>query len=77
MTNREKLMEELNALSNDAFYMMLADNRLTRAMDDAQCDYCKAHVRRCPSQDCDDVPCPVSLSDWLNLPNAGAPILPA
>ena len=75
MTNREKLMDELCGLSNDALYMMMADNRLTRALDDLQCDSCKAEYGRCMSTS-DDTPCPLSLSEWLDRPASGAPILP-
>ena len=32
LTNREKLMEELAGLSNEALYLAFADNRLTRAI---------------------------------------------
>ena len=75
LTNREKLMEELSELSNAALYMEFADNRITRAIDDAMCDTCKAKYGRCPNT-ADDTPCPMTLSDWMALPNPGKRILP-
>lgn len=76
-TNRDKLFAELMEMSNDALYLAFADNHITRALDDAQCDYCKGTYERCPSQSCEDVPCHISLSEWLDLPNTGKRILPA
>lgn len=77
LTNRDKLMAELSELSNDALYLAFADNHITRALDDAQCDYCKETYERCPSQSCEDVPCHISLSEWLDMPAQPARILRA
>lgn len=74
MTNREKLMEELNAMSSDDLYMAFADNHVTRAIDDAMCDDCKARRGRCVSGG-DDEPCPVTLGDWMDMPAREAAIL--
>lgn len=74
-TNRDRLMAELAERSNDALYMAFADNRVTRAIDDAMCDDCKAEYGRCMSTG-DDTPCPRSLSDWMDMPNTGRRILP-
>ena len=76
LTNREKLMEELAGLSNEALYLAFADNRLTRAIDDAMCDDCKAEHGRCYSTG-DDTPCPITLDEWMDRPNAGKRNLPA
>lgn len=76
LTNRDKLMAELSELSNDALYAALADNRVNRALDSAQCAYCHASRARCPESDCEDVPCHISLSEWLDLPAQPARILP-
>lgn len=75
LTNRDKLMEELSEKSNNALYMEFADNHITRAIDDAMCDDCKAVNGRCFSTS-DDTPCSWSLSEWMDLPNAGKRILP-
>ena len=75
MTNSEKLLAELANLYNAALYMEFADNRLTRAIDDAMCEDCKAQHGRCVSTG-DDTPCPFTLDDWMDRPNAGARILP-
>jgi len=74
-TNRDRLMAELAERSNDALYMEFADNRITRAIDDAMCDDCKAEHGRCMSTG-DDTPCPRSMSDWMDMPNTGRRILP-
>lgn len=74
-TNRDRLLEELAERSNDALYLAFADNRITRAIDDAMCDDCKAEHGRCMSTG-DDTPCPRSLSDWMDMPNTGRRILP-
>lgn len=74
-TNRDRLLAELAERSNDALYMAFADNRITRAIDDAMCDDCKAEYGRCMSTG-DDTPCPRSLSDWMDMPNTGRRILP-
>lgn len=74
-TNRDRLMAELAERSNDALYRAFADNRVTRAIDDAMCDDCKAEHGRCMSTG-DDTPCPRSLSDWMDMPNTGRRILP-
>lgn len=74
ITNREKLMEELNAMSSDDLYMAFADNHVTRAIDDAMCDDCKARRGRCVATG-EDEPCPVTLEDWMDMPARGAAIL--
>lgn len=74
-TNRDRLMAELAERSNDALYRAFADNRITRAIDDAMCDDCKAEHGRCVATG-DDTPCPRSLSDWMDMPNTGRRILP-
>lgn len=75
LTNREKLLEELSERSNNALYMEFADNHITRAIDDAMCDDCKAKHGRCYSTS-DDMPCPFSLDDWMDMPSTGRRILP-
>lgn len=74
-TNREKLLDELSKLSNEALYLAFADNKLTRAIDDAMCVDCKAKHGRCVSTG-DDTPCPITLDDWMDAPNTGKRILP-
>lgn len=74
-TNREKLLEELSALDSTALYNEMADNNVTRAIDDAMCDDCKArHGGRCVISS-DDEPCPTTLEDWMDAPAREAPIL--
>lgn len=76
MTNRDKLMAELGALSDAALYMEFADNHLTRAIDDAMCADCKAgHGGRCVAHG-DDDPCPVTFEDWMEAEAREAAILP-
>jgi hypothetical protein len=53
----------------------LADNNITRAIDDAMCDDCKAkHGGRCVASG-DDEPCPTTLDDWMDAPAREAAIL--
>lgn len=74
-TNRKKLLEELSALDSTALYNEMADNNVTRAIDDAMCDDCKAiHGGRCVAGG-DDEPCPTTLDDWMASPAREAPIL--
>lgn len=73
-TNRGKLMAELTAMSNETLYLAFADNRLTRAIDDAMCVDCKAEYGRCCSTE-DDTPCPITLDKWMDRPNTGTRIL--
>jgi hypothetical protein len=74
-TNREKLLEELSALDSTALYNEMADNNVTRAIDDAMCDDCKAeHGGRCVASG-DDEPCPTTLDDWMDAPAREAAIL--
>ena len=73
-TNRDKLMAELTAMSNETLYLAFADNRLTRAIDDAMCADCKAEYGRCCSTD-DDTPCPITRDKWMERPNTGTRIL--
>lgn len=75
-TNRDKLMAELSEMSANALYLAFADNRITRAIDDAMCADCKAKHGRCISTD-DHTPCPFTLDDWMDQPNPGKRILPA
>ncbi len=76
LTNRDKLMEELQEMSANALYLAFADNHITRAIDDAMCVDCKAKHGRCISTD-DHTPCPFTLDDWMDAPNTGKRILPA
>lgn len=75
MTNREKLMEELGALSNEALYAAIGFNRLNVALDSAKCADCKAgHGGQCVAPD--DDPCPVTFEDWMEAEAREAAILP-
>ena len=76
MTNREKLMAELGALSNVALYRAMAANRVNLAINKAICADCKAgHGGQCVAHD-DDVPCQVTFEDWMGLEAREAAILP-
>lgn len=75
MTNREKLMAELGALDAVTLYMEFADNRTTRAIDDAMCADCKARHGRCVATR-DEEPCPVTIEDWMAMEAREAAILP-
>ena len=75
MTNRDKLMAELGALSDAALYMEFADNHLTRAIDDAMCADCKARRGRCVATS-DEEHCPVTIEDWMGLEAREAAIMP-
>lgn len=74
-TNRDRLMAELAERSNDALYRAFADNRITRAIDDAMCDDCKMRYGHCVSPDVAP-PCPFTTDDWMDMPNTGRRILP-
>lgn len=76
MTNRDKLMEELGAMSDAALYSAMADNHVNLAIDKAICADCKAgHGGRCVVPD-DEEPCPVTLEDWMEAEAREAAILP-
>ena len=76
MTNREKLMAELGALSNVALYRAMAANRVNLAINKAICADCKAgHGGRCVVPD-DEEPCPVTIEDWMGMEAREAAILP-
>ncbi len=76
-TNRDRLMAELEALSNDELYLVFADNKLTMAIDDAICDDCKTRFGRCVAPG-DDPACPFTVAEWLDMiAQPGASILPA
>ena len=68
MTNREKLMEELAALDNDAFVFVVL-SRNASVPEDIQafvCLDCKAEYGgHCPDP---DGPCALSMEDWLDRP---------
>lgn len=67
MSNREVLLEDLAALDNEQMYRMLADNRLTRVIDDLHCEDChRLHGGKCPKPDSDD--CVISVEAWLDMP---------
>lgn len=76
LTNHDKLMAELSEMSANALYRAFANNRITRAIDDAMCVDCKAKHGRCISTD-DHMPCPFTLDDWMDQPAQPARILPA
>lgn len=73
-TNREKLLEELSALDSTALYNEMADNNVTRAIDDAICDDCKARHGSCVATGDDEI-CPTTLDDWMASPAREAAIL--
>ena len=66
MTNREKLMEELAGLSADDFYAILADNHLTRCIDDQQCNDCSSINGGCKTTADDE--CAITTNAWLEMP---------
>lgn len=66
MTNREKLIAELAALSADDFYTVLADNSLTMLIDDKHCDDCVNINGGCLSKADDE--CVITTEAWLEMP---------
>ena len=67
MSNREVLLEDLAALDSEQMYRMIADNRLTRVIDDLHCEDChRMHGGKCPKPDSDD--CVITSEEWLELP---------
>ena len=75
MTNREKLMEELGALSDAALYDAMADNHVNIAINMARCADCKARRGRCVATS-DEEHCPVTIEDWMGLEAREAAIMP-
>jgi len=61
-TNRGRLIAELEGLSNEELYSVFADNRMTRALDDAMCDDCKMRHGHCVATG-DEEPCPFTMED--------------
>lgn len=66
MTNRAKIMEELAAMDNEGFFDAMSDNRVTTAMENHQCEDCKARWGDCPAVDDGLGPCRVSTEDWMD-----------
>lgn len=67
MTNREALMEELDAIPDDTFEDVLDAINIGTALQVALCDDCKAiHGGVCPLEN--DEKCPHRLKDWLSKP---------
>ena len=68
VTNRDQLIDELAAMDGESLYMALADNRLTRRIDDLWCEDCKRmHGGTCPCPE-DGKDCPLSEAEWMELP---------
>lgn len=68
LTNREALMEELDALNNDTFYRMILsrESDLPEVLDKFKCQDCqKRHGGKCPAPG-DDDPCVTSTAEWLS-----------
>ena len=67
MTNREAMMEELDAIPDSIFEEVLDTINIGMALGNAMCDDCKAiHGGVCPLQD--DEKCEHRLKDWLSKP---------
>ena len=78
MTNREALMEELDALDDATFeYMVLSrQSDLPEILESAKCRDCKKeHGGKCPLDDDDDA-CVLKLNDWLSQPCTHERLLP-
>lgn len=65
MTNRDALMEELDALDNGAFYKMMCENRVAVIMESYQCEDCKQRFGECPCPN-GETPCRVTTEDWMD-----------
>ena len=75
MTNRERLLAELGALTSEDLYRALTDNRGAILIDDATCASCqRKHGEKCPRPD-DDAVCMQPVEDWLDTAWDGTPIL--
>ena len=75
MTNRERLLAELGALTSEDLYRALTDNRGAILIDDATCASCqRKHGEKCPRPD-DDAVCMQPVEDWLDMAWDGTPIL--
>ena len=67
MTNREALMEELDALDDEAFEKALDSVSISDQLGNAMCADCEAtHGGKCPYESDDE--CPHRLKDWLSQP---------
>lgn len=68
MTNREALMEELDALDNEDFERLVLDcnSPLPEALNTIKCNECKRrHDGKCPAPG-DDDECIVTMDSWLS-----------
>lgn len=75
MTNRERLIEELGALSNEDLYRAMTDNRGAILIDDATCASCqRKHGGKCPRPD-DDAVCMQPVEDWPDMAWDETPII--
>lgn len=68
LTNREALMEELDALNDDTFDRMILsrESDLPEVLGEFKCQDCKKkHGGNCPASG-DDDPCVTSMAEWLS-----------
>lgn len=65
ITNRQRLLADLTALSSEALFEMIWNGGAGNILDYKVCEDCKAmHEAPCP----EDGPCPLSHSDWMEMP---------
>jgi hypothetical protein len=75
VSNRERLLAELQALTSEDLYRAMTDNRGAMLIDDATCASCqRKHGGKCPRPD-DDAVCMQPVEDWLDMAWDGTPIL--
>lgn len=70
MTNREALMEELDALDDEAFEHMILSRQsdLPEMLEGIKCNDClEQHNGKCPAPG-DDDRCVITLPEWFSQP---------
>lgn len=77
MTNREALMEELDAVDDATFELLVLDSgtELPETLYAIMCSECrKQHGGNCPAPS--DDPCAITMAEWLSQPCRRERLLP-
>ena len=68
MSNRARIMADLERLNNHDFYAAFEDARTSSEMDRQMCQDCKEIYGPCPCPD-GETECRMSMEEWLDMPS--------